>query len=37
MVQQAMGLLAFPLDTPIQPYRDLLDTSRWQALIEQFR
>lgn len=37
LVQQAMGLLAFPLDTPIQPYRDLLDTSRWQTLIEQFR
>lgn len=37
LVQQGMGMLAFPLDTPIQPYRDLLDSSRWQALIEQFR
>jgi len=37
IVQQAMGLLAFPLDTVLQPYKDLLDTARWQSLIEQFR
>lgn len=37
LVQQVMGLLAYPLDTPLQPYRDLLDQSRWQALIHQFR
>jgi macrophage erythroblast attacher len=37
VVQQGMGLLAFPLDTLIQPYKDLLDTGRWQQLIEQFR
>ena len=37
IVQQAMGLLAFPVTTIIQPYKDLLDKSRWQCLIEQFR
>lgn len=37
IVQQAMGLLAFPVTTIIQPYKDLLDRSRWQCLIEQFR
>jgi len=37
IVQQAMGLLAFPISTMIQPYKDLLDKSRWQTLIEQFR
>ena len=37
VVQQAMGLLAFSSSTQIQPYKDLLDKSRWQTLIEQFR
>jgi len=37
VVQQAMGLLAFPLDTPLQPYRDLLDPGRWQSLTQQFK
>ena len=37
LVQQVMGLLAFPVDTPLQPYRELLDPARWQALIQQFR
>jgi len=37
IVQQGMGLLAFPLSTMIQPYKDLLDNSRWQSLIQQFR
>merc|ERR1719499_3050959 len=37
LVQQGMGLLAFPVSTVIQPYKDLLDSSRWQTLIEQFR
>ena len=32
-----MGLLAFPLNTPVQPYRDLLDQARWQTIIQQFR
>merc|ERR1740128_1438972 len=34
VVQQAMGLLAFSSTTQIQPYKDLLDKSRWQTLIE---
>ena len=37
MVQQAMGLLAFPTTTSIQPYKDLLDPGRWFSLITQFR
>ena len=37
IVQQAMGLLAFPSTTSIQPYKDLLDQQRWQSLINQFR
>ena len=37
IVQQSMGLLAFPLFTLIQPYKDLLDNSRWQSMIQQFR
>jgi len=37
LVQQVMGLMAFPLDTPIQPYKDLLDPGRWNSLIQQFR
>merc|ERR1719209_893207 len=35
VVQQAMGLLAFPTDTHVQPYRDLLDASRWHQLTLQ--
>ena len=37
VVQQAMGLLAFPTTTSIQPYKDLLDPGRWKSLISQFR
>lgn len=37
IVQQGMALLAFPLDTVLQPYKDLLDSARWQSLTEQFR
>ena len=37
VVQQAMGLLAFPTTTTIQPYKDLLDPGRWKSLISQFR
>merc|ERR1719471_1621027 len=37
VVQQAMGLLAFPTTTSIQPYKDLLDPGRWFSLITQFR
>ncbi|KAJ8316899.1 hypothetical protein KUTeg_004803 [Tegillarca granosa] len=36
-VQRSMGLLAFPNNTSISPYRDLLDGSRWQDLVQQFR
>lgn len=36
-VQRCMGLLAFPLDTEVAPYKELLDTGRWQQLILQFR
>uniref|UniRef100_A0A8I4A3W6 E3 ubiquitin-protein transferase MAEA n=1 Tax=Callithrix jacchus TaxID=9483 RepID=A0A8I4A3W6_CALJA len=36
-VRQAMGMLAFPPDTHISPYKDLLDPARWRMLIQQFR
>ena len=36
-VQKAMGLLAFPSNTQVDPYRDMLRDDRWQDLIEQFR
>ncbi|CAG2102529.1 unnamed protein product [Medioppia subpectinata] len=36
-LQRVMGLLAFPPDTPIEPYKSLFDESRWDQLIEQFR
>ncbi|KAG7224848.1 hypothetical protein INR49_028214 [Caranx melampygus] len=36
-VRQVMGMLAFPSDTHISPYRDLLDPARWKMLIQQFR
>ena len=36
-LQRVMGLLAFPADTPIEPYKSLFDESRWDQLIEQFR
>ncbi len=36
-VQRVMGLLAFPVDTQVQPYQEMLKDSRWQDLIEQFR
>ncbi|GAB6024914.1 hypothetical protein CHUAL_010019 [Chamberlinius hualienensis] len=36
-VQHVMGLLAFPTDTNIDPYKDLLDESRWELLVQQFR
>ncbi|KAF3817941.1 hypothetical protein GH733_014813 [Mirounga leonina] len=34
-VHQVMGMLAFPPDTYIWPYRDLLDPARWQMLSQQ--
>ncbi|XP_046361076.1 E3 ubiquitin-protein transferase MAEA-like [Haliotis cracherodii] len=36
-VQKVMALLAFPSDTQIAPYKELLDVSRWQELVQQFR
>uniref|UniRef100_A0A8C5B5F5 E3 ubiquitin-protein transferase MAEA n=1 Tax=Gadus morhua TaxID=8049 RepID=A0A8C5B5F5_GADMO len=36
-VRQVMGMLAFPSDTHISPYKDLLDPARWKMLIQQFR
>lgn len=36
-LEQMMGLLAHPLDTQKEPYRSLLDKSRWKKLIEHFR
>ncbi|XP_006874174.1 PREDICTED: macrophage erythroblast attacher isoform X2 [Chrysochloris asiatica] len=36
-VRQVMGMLAFPSDTHISPYKDLLDPARWRMLIQQFR
>ncbi|XP_070541046.1 E3 ubiquitin-protein transferase MAEA-like [Ptychodera flava] len=36
-VQKVMGLLAYPSDTQISPYKELLDSTRWQLLVEQFR
>jgi len=32
-----MALLAFPTTTELSPYKELLDGSRWERLIEQFR
>ncbi|KAK2154234.1 hypothetical protein LSH36_274g06049 [Paralvinella palmiformis] len=36
-VQKVMGLLAYPPDTELAPYKILLDPDRWQALVSQFR
>lgn len=37
VVQRGMALLAFPKDTTLTPYKELLREDRWQQLIEQFR
>jgi len=37
LVKQAMGLLAFPSDTQLEPYKQLLDPNRWKQLIQLFR
>lgn len=37
LIQQCMALLAFPIDTQLEPYKTLLDNSRWADLIKQFR
>ncbi|RZC34312.1 macrophage erythroblast attacher [Asbolus verrucosus] len=36
-IQQVMALLAFPVNTEIVPYKALLDETRWDILIEEFR
>ncbi|CAG0899609.1 unnamed protein product, partial [Darwinula stevensoni] len=36
-IQQCMALLAFPTNTEISPYCELLSEDRWNHLIEQFR
>ncbi|XP_072026731.1 E3 ubiquitin-protein transferase MAEA-like [Amphiura filiformis] len=36
-IQNVMGLLAFPMDTHLAQYREMLDGNRWQHLVDQFR
>ncbi|CAH2059602.1 unnamed protein product, partial [Iphiclides podalirius] len=36
-IQHCMGMLAFPKDTDVEPYRSLLEVGRWRALVAQFR
>ncbi|XP_069679041.1 E3 ubiquitin-protein transferase MAEA [Periplaneta americana] len=36
-VQHCMALLAFPTNTELSPYKELLDETRWERLVEQFR
>lgn len=36
-LEHIMGLLAYPIDTKVEPYRTLFDNSRWQSLIEHFK
>ncbi|XP_022080728.1 macrophage erythroblast attacher-like [Acanthaster planci] len=36
-VQRVMGLLAFPADTDVSHYKELLDGHRWQQIVDQFR
>ncbi|XP_013165330.1 PREDICTED: macrophage erythroblast attacher [Papilio xuthus] len=36
-IQHCMGMLAFPKDTDVEPYRSLLSESRWLSLVAQFR
>ncbi|XP_052752827.1 E3 ubiquitin-protein transferase MAEA [Galleria mellonella] len=36
-IQHCMGMLAFPKDTEVEPYRSLLSAQRWAALVRQFR
>lgn len=37
LVQQAMALLAFGKNTAIPVYRDMLDLTRWQCLVQMFK
>lgn len=36
-IRQCMGLLAYPVNTKIEPYKSLLDETRWDDLILSFR
>ncbi|CAH0381822.1 unnamed protein product [Bemisia tabaci] len=36
-IQHCMALLAFPTNTEIAPYKEMLNESRWDQLVEQFR
>lgn len=36
-VQHCMALLALPSSTTLNPYRELLERTRWDKLVEQFR
>lgn len=36
-IQKCMGMLAYPVDTEIEPYRSLLDPARWSDLVLKFR
>ncbi|XP_056633010.1 E3 ubiquitin-protein transferase MAEA [Diorhabda carinulata] len=36
-IKQVMALLAFPVNTEIEPYKALFDEKRWDTLIQQFR
>ncbi|XP_004922110.2 E3 ubiquitin-protein transferase MAEA isoform X1 [Bombyx mori] len=36
-IQHCMGMLAFPKDTEVEPYRSLLARGRWARLVRQFR
>lgn len=36
-IRQCMGLLAFPVDTHIEPYKSLFDPARWSDLVLKFR
>ncbi|GBP60980.1 Macrophage erythroblast attacher, partial [Eumeta japonica] len=36
-IQHCMGMLAFPSDTDVEPYKSLLEKSRWADLVRQFR
>ncbi|KAK3857507.1 hypothetical protein Pcinc_036246 [Petrolisthes cinctipes] len=36
-IQRCMALIAFPANTDVSPYKELLSPSRWDLLISQFR
>ncbi|KAL3864401.1 hypothetical protein ACJMK2_006087 [Sinanodonta woodiana] len=36
-IQKVMGLLAFPSDTQLTHYKDLINPERWNDLVQQFR